>query len=130
MSKPHGVTMLLTHSKKQISKAVIALFLTQSGVAMADLGDIEPPYSDDEIQIFDPSDAWPESRWEIDLKGGAGLVEGIEVDGGVIDVKGQLTRDPSWVENRFARNVLYVTAIETLEAPLTVSYTHLTLPTT
>ncbi len=57
MSKPHGVTMLLTHSKKQISKAVIALFLTQSGVAMADLGDIEPPYSDDEIQIFDPSDA-------------------------------------------------------------------------
>lgn len=112
--------MLLTHSKKQISQVVIALFLTQSGVAMADLGDIEPPYSNDEIQIFDPSDSWPESRWKIDLKGGAGLVEGIEVDGGVIDVKGQLTRDPSWVENRFARNVLYVTAIETLEAPLTI----------
>lgn len=120
MSKPHGVTMLLTHSKKKISQVVIALFLTQSGVAMADLGDIEPPYSNDEIQIFAPSDSWPESRWEIDLKGGAGLVESIEVDGGVIDVKGQLTRDPSWVENRFARNVLYVTDIETLEAPLTM----------
>lgn len=117
MSKPHGVTMLLTHSKKKISQVVIALFLTQSGATMADIGDFEIPESSDSLESITAPEDWPVEGIEVDLKGGAAMIDGFVGDSlGVLDLKGAVAYDPSWVDNNWARNVLYVTNLST-EAP-------------
>lgn len=89
MSKPHGVTMLLTHSKKKISQVVIALFLTQSGATMADIGDFEIPESSDSLESITAPEDWPVEGIEVDLKGGAAMIDGFVGDSlGVLDLKG------------------------------------------
>ena len=117
MSKPHGVTMLLTHSKKKISQVVIALFLTQSGATMADIGDFEIPESSDSLESITAPEDWPVEGIEVDLKGGSAMIDGFVGDSlGVLDLQGAVAYDPSWVDNNWARNVLYVTNLST-EAP-------------
>lgn len=84
---------------------------------MADIGDFEIPESSDSLESITAPEDWPVEGIEVDLKGGAAMIDGFVGDSlGVLDLKGAVAYDPSWVDNNWARNVLYVTNLST-EAP-------------